>query len=90
MGALLCVPRVARRLGWGYALVVLIGMGLPALGSKDFQGTGRYLLAAFPIFPVAGEWLSGRSRAVQAAVLGTSAGLLLLWTHLYARGFYVA
>ena len=90
VGALLCVPRVARRLGWGYALVVLIGMGLPALGSKDFQGTGRYLLAAFPIFAVAGEWLSGRSRAVQATVLGTSGALLLLWTHLYARGFYVA
>jgi hypothetical protein len=90
LGALACVPRVARRLGWGYGLLVLVAMGLPALGSKDFQGTGRYLLAAFPVFAVAGEWLDERSPRVRVGVLSASALLLLFWAHLFARGFYVA
>jgi hypothetical protein len=90
IGALVLVPRVARRFGWGYAALVLFGMGLPALGSKDFQGTGRYLLAAFPVFALAGEWLAHQSGRRRTWVLGTSAVLLLLLTHLYARGYYIA
>jgi hypothetical protein len=90
VGALLAVPRVARRFGWGYGALVLVGMGLPFVGSKDFQGTGRYLLAAFPLFALGGEWLAHRSTRARALVLVTSAALLLLGTHLFARGFYVA
>jgi hypothetical protein len=90
VGALLAVPRVARRFGWGYGALVLVCMGLPFVGSKDFQGTGRYLLASFPLFALGGEWLAGRSPRVRAWVLATSAALLLVWTHLFARGFYVA
>ncbi len=90
VSAILLVPRLIRRFGWGYGLLVFALMGVPLLGSKDFQGTGRYLLAAFPLFALAGEWLADRPPRVRGAVLATSAALLLLWTHLYARGFYVA
>ena len=90
VGALVLVPRIARRFGWAYGALVLLGMGLPALGSKDFQGTGRYLLAAFPVFALAGEWLGHQTARRRAWLLGTSAALLLVLTHLYARGYYVA
>lgn len=90
IGALLLVPRVLRRFGWGYGLLVGGLMAVPALGSKDFQGTGRYLLAAFPLFALAGEWLAGRSASVRRSTLAASGFLLVLWAHLYARGFYVA
>lgn len=90
VGALLLVPRVARRFGWAYGALVLFCMGLPALGSKDFQGTGRYLLAAFPVFALGGEWLAAQPLRRRAFVLGASAVFLLLLTHLYARGYYVA
>jgi hypothetical protein len=90
VGGLLLTPRVARRFGWGYGALVLVCTALPIVGSKDFQGTGRYLLAAFPVFAVGGEWLAERSPQVRAWVLGASAAVLVLLTHLYARGFYVA
>jgi hypothetical protein len=88
-GALALVPRVLRRLGWGYALYVVFVVGIPLLGSKDFQGSGRYMLAAFPCFLVAAEWLSSR-RGWRRVVLSVSAVLLVFWTSLFARGYYVA
>ncbi|MCX7619515.1 MAG: hypothetical protein N2037_01575, partial [Acidimicrobiales bacterium] len=59
------------------------------LGSKDFQGTGRYLLAAFPVFFVVGRVLESRPR-LRTAVWVVSALFLILWTSAYARGYYVA
>lgn len=90
VGALLLTPRVARRFGWGYGALVFVCTAMPIVGSKDFQGTGRYLLAAFPVFALGGEWLAERSPRARAWVLGGSGALLLVLTHLYARGFYVA
>lgn len=90
VGALALVPRTIRRFGWGYGVLAAGLMAIPALGSKDFQGTGRYLLAAFPLFALAGEWLAERSTRVRGSLLAASALLLLFWAHLYARGFYVA
>ena len=90
VGAVLLVPRIRRTFGWGYASLVLLSMAIPLVGSKDFQGLGRYLLAAFPVFAWAGSWLTGRSARTRRAVLAGSAVLLLTWSHLYARGHYVA
>lgn len=89
LGALALVPRVLRRLGWGYVLYVLSVVGIPILGSKDFQGAGRYMLAAFPCFFVVAEWLHERER-LRRVVLPVSAILLVVLTSLFARGFYVA
>ncbi len=89
LGAFLLVPRIARRLGWGYALYVAAVMGIPLLGSKDFQGCGRYLLAAFPVFLVVAQALEPRPALRRAALVGGTLALVLL-TSLYARGYYVA
>ncbi|MFN8038481.1 MAG: hypothetical protein U0Q07_04630 [Acidimicrobiales bacterium] len=89
LGAIALVPVILRRLGWGYALYTLAVVGIPLIGSKDFQGTGRYLLAAFPCFVVLADLLAGRRR-LRATVLVVSALLLVLWTSAFARGSYVA
>jgi hypothetical protein len=88
LAALALVPFVVRRLGWGYGAFVLTLLVIPLLGTKDFQGVGRYVLAAFPCFAVAGHLLVGR-RPIRIGWLVASAGLLLLLSSAYARGYYV-
>ena len=39
-----------RRFGWGYGLYSFALLAIPLIGTKDFQGAGRYLLAAFPCY----------------------------------------
>src|SRR5262245_53035873 len=56
------VPAVGRRFGWRYAAYVAVVVALPVIGSQDFQGTGRYMLGAFPAFAVAGSLLAERDR----------------------------
>jgi hypothetical protein len=89
IGMLALVPRIARRLGWAYALLTAGVILLPVIGTKDFMGTGRYLLAAFPVFAVAGEWLADRPR-LRVVVVGASAIVLVFLTSLFARGHYLA
>ncbi len=89
-GALVLVPRMIRRFGWGPGVYTLIALGLPVIGSKDFQGTGRYLLAAFPVVAYVGEQLATGSPRRRHVALAVSAVLLVVWSHLYARGHYVA
>lgn len=80
---------VWRRLGWGYGSYCLLVLGIPLLGTKDFQGAGRYVLAAFPCFAVAAQLLAER-RIVRLTWLPVSAVLLALLATAYARGYYVA
>src|SRR5438105_1581675 len=49
-GFVLMLPLVVRKVRWPYAIYVLAVVGIPIVGTKDWQGTGRYLLAAFPVF----------------------------------------
>ena len=86
--ALALVPLVVRRLGWGYGAFVIALLVIPLLGTKDFQGVGRYVLAAFPCFAVAGQLLT-RRRLLRVGWLVVSGGLLLLLSSGYARGYYV-
>ncbi len=90
VGALVLVTRIRRRFGWGYATLVAVLMVIPVIGSKDFQGLGRYLLAAFPVFAWVAEWVSRSPARTRRRVLAGSVATLLLWSHLYARGYYVA
>lgn len=83
------VPRVIRRLGWGYGVLTLIVVAVPLIGSKDFMGMGRYLLPAFPIPFVIGEWLAQRPR-MRVAVLAACAGGLLLAAVAFGNGQYIA
>src|SRR5207302_8084802 len=49
---------VFRRFGIGYGVYAAGVVGVSALSTRDFVGVGRYVLAAFPCFAVAGELLS--------------------------------
>ena len=80
---------MVRRFGWSYGLFTLVAVGIPLIGTGDFQGTGRYLLAAFPVFALAAERLAARPR-VANAVLGASAVSLVVMTSFFARGFYLS
>jgi len=89
LGALALVPGVFRRLGWGYGAYALLVLALPAVSSKDFQGMGRYAIAAFPVFvPLAkglDEWGGVRELLLLALAVGLAATAFL-----WGTGAYVA
>ena len=58
---LLLLPRVRRLFGWGYLAYAAVVLAIPIIGTKDFMGTGRYVLAAFPVIAAAGDSLATRS-----------------------------
>ncbi len=90
LGALLMLPRVLRRFGWGYAAFTAVIVLIPVIGTKDFMGSGRYLLVAFPLFVVLAEILDSRPRVVRVVVPATSAVILGLFTALYGYGAQVS
>ena len=83
------VPSVVRRFGWGYGAYTITVLAIPLVGSGDFQGMGRYLLAAFPVFAAIGAALADRPRLVTYAITTSSATCLIALTFLFARGFYL-
>ncbi len=83
------VPRVFRRFGRAYGFYTLLLIGVSALGTKNFFGMSRYLLAAFPCFAVAGEWLAERPRLRTVAPAVSGLGLVVL-TAAYSRGYYLS
>jgi len=89
VGALALVPRVVGRFGWAYGLYVVGVAGIALVGTKDFMGSGRYVLAAFPALAVAGELLAGRPR-LRRAVLPLSLCVLLGLAVLFGRGTYLS
>jgi hypothetical protein len=89
--ALLLLPRVWRRFGWGYTAYALFVLAIPILGTKDFMGTGRYVLVAFPVLAAAGDFLATRGpRWLTPVVLTVLACGLLIATFFYARGVEVS
>ncbi len=71
---MLLLRRVHRRFGWGYLAYAAVVLAIPIIGTKDFMGTGRYVLVAFPVMAAAGDLPghhrraggSGRSRSSAA------------------------
>lgn len=88
-GLLVLVVVVWRRLGWGYAAYAITLLVVPLVGTKDFQGVGRYLLAAFPCLAVLATLLDQRPR-LRLATFATGGLLLTVLASAYARGYYVA
>lgn len=82
----LAVPTF-KRLGWGYGAYVLVVVGIPAISSKDFQGLGRYVIAAFPLFVTVSMLLKPLPRRI---VTIASAGLLICCALAIGAGSYVA
>ena len=89
LGTLLLVPAAAKRFGLRYGAYLLVLVAVPGVGSQDFQGVGRYLLAAFPAFAVVGAHLAERPGRARVA-LPASAALLLLGTAWFAHGLYLS
>jgi hypothetical protein len=58
--ALIAVPFIWRRLGRGYAAIVLMGLLLP-LSSGQFEGLGRYCSVLFPL-PILFSSMKGETR----------------------------
>jgi hypothetical protein len=92
--ALLClafavaVPLVWRRFGAGYGIYVAAAVLVPAVSTDDFMGTGRYMLAAFPVFALVGSWLSTAPKARWAYATISSAALVI-GTSLFATGHFL-
>jgi hypothetical protein len=91
LAAVLLMRCVWRRFGWGYTAYAAVAILIPILGTKDFMGTGRYVLVAFPIAAAAGDFLATtKPRWVRPLALATSAGLLVVLTTLFAKGVEVS
>jgi hypothetical protein len=71
VAAVLLVRTVWRRFGWGYTVYTVVSLAIPLIGTKDFMGSGRYVLAAYPVLAAAAVVLTGdrRPRWLAPAVL---------------------
>ena len=79
------------RIGIGYTVYAVSVLAIPFIASKDFQGLGRYSLAAFPAFGLLGDHLAHRVRLrPRIAILTVSAGFLGFLAAAYGRGCYVS
>lgn len=82
------VPAVGRRFGWGYGVFVLGVALMPAFSVATFMGTGRYLMVAFPLFALLGEWLAERPR-LRAGYITCGALILVGMVAMFSRSFYL-
>ena len=89
LGFLLLAWQVWKRFGWGYGLYCFSMLAIALVGTKDFQGTGRYLLSTFPCFLVLGGILADR-RNVRRVWWAISGAVLLVCAFAFGRGYYVA
>jgi len=85
--AVLLLRRVWRLFGWGYLAYSVVVLAIPLLGTKDFMGTGRYVMAAFPVIAAAGHVLAAaRPRWVRPVVLAAGFLGMLVVTFVFATG----
>lgn len=89
LGFLFLAWQVWKKFGWGYGLYCFSMLAIALIGTKDFQGTGRYLLAMFPCFLVLGGYLADRL-ILRWTWWSISAIVLLAWCFAFGRGYYVA
>ena len=89
--AVLLLPRVHRLFGWGYLAYSVVVLAIPIIGTKDFMGTGRYVLAAFPVIAAAGQFLAARPQKwLRPLVLGLLGVGLLVATLVFSMGVPVS
>jgi hypothetical protein len=86
---IIAIPLVFRRFGGGYAAYTAVILAIPLIGSSSFMGFGRYLLAAFPVFALGGEFLADRPAVRRTALAASSVGLVVL-ASFFGRGFYLS
>jgi hypothetical protein len=89
LGFLFLAWQVWKKFGWGYGIYCFSMLAIALVGTKDFQGTGRYLLALFPCFLVLGGYLVDRP-LLRRTWWSISAIALLAGAFAFGRGYYVA
>jgi hypothetical protein len=62
LAAVLLLRTVWRRFGWGYLAYTVVSLAIPIIGTKDFMGSGRYVLAAYPVLAAAAVVLTADRR----------------------------
>jgi hypothetical protein len=62
LAAVLLVRTCWRRFGWGYTAFAVVSIAIPIIGTKDFMGAGRYVLAAYPLLAAGAVVLTGDRR----------------------------
>ena len=62
LAAVLLVRTCWRRFGWGYTAFAVVSIAIPIIGTKDFMGAGRYVLAAYPLLAAGAVVLTGPRR----------------------------
>jgi len=81
---------VWRLFGWGYLAYTVVALAIPLLGTKDFMGTGRYVLAAFPVLAAAGHVLATTPhRWIRPVVLAALGAGMLLAAYTFGSGVAV-
>lgn len=92
LGAVLLLRQVWRRFGWGYLAYCLVVLGIPLVGTKDFLGCGRYVMAAFPVLAAGGALLAdpARARWVRPVALTCSATAMLVATYFFGEGILIS
>jgi hypothetical protein len=92
LAAVLLIRTVWRRFGWGYSAYAVISLAIPIIGTKDFMGTGRYVLAAYPVLAAAAVVLTGerRPRWLAPVVLAVLFVGLCIATVAYVNGVEVS
>ncbi|HEY5882350.1 MAG TPA: hypothetical protein VIU11_25795 [Nakamurella sp.] len=89
--ALALLRRVWRLFGWGYLAYTVVVLAIPLIGTKDFMGTGRYVMAAFPVIAAGAHVLAcTRHRWLRPLVLALFGAGMLLATFVFATGVPVA
>lgn len=81
-------PFVGRRFGWGYGVFTAVLVAIPTMSTGDFMGTGRYMIAAFPVAALLGEWLARQS--YRWVWLGCSGLTMALLSMGFARSWYLS
>lgn len=90
--AVLLLRTAWRRFGWGYTAYSVVSLAIPVIGTKDFMGNGRYVLAAYPLLAAAAVVLTGdrRPRWLVPVVLGVLFLGLCIATVAFVNGVEVS
>jgi hypothetical protein len=92
LAAVLLLRTVWRRFGWGYTAYAVVSLAIPIIGTKDFMGSGRYVLAAYPVLAAAAVVLTDarRPRWLAPLVLAVLAVGLAVATVAFVNGVEVS
>jgi len=87
--AVAITPKVVRTFGWAYGAYSALVLFTVLLGRRDFYGSGRYVLAGFPLFAVAGMLFEKRPVLGQR-LAGISVALLAGITTMWVVGQWIS